>query len=53
MKRQLKSFIQRHGRQLCAAALMFASIAPNCCRSYWYQDKEPEGLAEFLKESGK
>ena len=50
MRKMLKRFMLQYGKQLCALAVVMASIAPNCCRGHWYQAEEPEGLAEFLKE---
>lgn len=49
MRKIFERFLKQHGRKLCAAAVAMASIAPKCCRGYWYQAEEPEGLEEFMK----
>ncbi len=49
MKKKVKAFIQKYGRQLPAIALAVASVAALCCRGDWYQPEEPEGLSEFAK----
>lgn len=33
---------------LCTWVAAIATIAPNACRSNWYEPEEPEGLEEFF-----
>ena len=38
---------------LCKLVVAIASIAPNACRSSWYQPKEPEHFEEFVHSQAK
>ena len=48
MKKVIEKLIVSYGTKLCSVAVMVAAVTPLCCRSLWYQPKEPES-AELLK----
>ncbi|MBR6221844.1 MAG: cyclic lactone autoinducer peptide [Lachnospiraceae bacterium] len=41
--------IKKNATLLCSLAFVSATLATNSCTYRWYQEKEPEGLAEFAK----
>ena len=47
---KIKKFINRHGSQLCAVALIVSAFVSDKCHYMFYQPKEPEGLSDFSKK---
>ncbi len=51
MKRIFDRLLSKLNPQLCSIALVAISVASQECRKKYYQPKEPEGLAEFVKRA--
>lgn len=49
MREKIKRMMEKYGTQLCCLAIAVAPIAATGCRGLYYQPKEPEGLAEFVR----
>ena len=52
MKKVIEKLIVSYGTKLCSIAVMVEAVTPLCCRSLWYQPKEPESI-ELLKNKRK
>ena len=46
---RLYHIVAKNAMIICAVAMAGSTFASNNCTLIWYQDKEPEGLAEFAK----
>lgn len=44
----MKNFMHKAANLICALAVVIAPVAARHCACYFYEAKEPEGLAEFV-----
>ncbi len=44
----MRNFMHKAANLICALAVVIAPVATQHCKFYFYEDKEPEGLAEFV-----
>ena len=44
----MKNFIFKSANLICALAVVVAPVAARYCICIFHEDKEPEGLAEFV-----
>ena len=45
--------VKRICNMLAALALLMTPVAAGACRSYFYEEKEPDGLQEFVTKKSK
>lgn len=49
VKKVFNAFVAKYGVYLCSLAVIIAGYSINGCKKSFYQPKEPDGLADFVK----
>lgn len=49
MKSRLVSFLCKFIPIICSLVITISTLVSNNCPKYFYQEKEPKGLAEFTR----